>query len=68
VTRWPDDYPPLLTVPETAELLRLGTNAVYRAVKADDIPSLRIGGAIRLPRAKLEELLLEPDRYVAGGP
>jgi excisionase family DNA binding protein len=46
-----------LTVPEAAELLGIGRNAAYEAVKRGDIPSLRFGRTIVVPRAQLSKLL-----------
>jgi excisionase family DNA binding protein len=47
----------VLTVEETAELLRIGRTAAYEAVRAGEIPSLRIGRSLRVPRHALEQLL-----------
>ena len=49
-----------LTVPAwpTAGLaLGLSRNPTYQAVKRGEIPSIRIGGAIRVPTAALREML-----------
>jgi excisionase family DNA binding protein len=46
--------PILLTVPEAAKLLRLGRNSVYELVACRQLPALRFGRAIRIPRASLE--------------
>lgn len=46
-----------LTVNEAAELLGIGKNAAYEAAKRGDIPSLRIGRRVVVPREALEELL-----------
>lgn len=54
------DLPAVLTVEEVADVLRIGRTAAYQAVKAGEIPSLRLGRKIRVPRAALERLL-EPD-------
>lgn len=53
--------PAALTVPECAALLRVGTGAIYSAVKEGAIPAVRINGrAIRIPRRAVLELLGEP--------
>lgn len=50
--------PPLvLTVEEAARLLRIGRTAAYEAVRRGDIPSLRIGKTLRVPRVALERML-----------
>ena len=46
----------LLTVPETAKVLRISRNHAYQLVARDEIPSIRLGRLIRVPRARLEEL------------
>ena len=46
-----------IDVDEAAELLCLSRNATYAAVAAKQIPSLRIGRRIVIPRAALERML-----------
>lgn len=45
----------LLTVPEAAQLLRIGRNLAYELVARGEIPALHLGRAIRIPRGALEE-------------
>ena len=45
--------PDLLTVREAARLLRVGKNLAYELVQRGEIPSLRLGRQIRVPRAAL---------------
>ena len=52
-----DGLPPILTVEEAAAFLRIGRSAAYAAVRAGEIPSVRIGRSIRCPRCQLEALL-----------
>lgn len=47
----------VLTIEEARKVLRLGKNAAYQAVENGDIPSIRIGRRILVPRAALERLL-----------
>jgi excisionase family DNA binding protein len=47
----------VMTVDEVAELLRLSRNAAYEAVARKEIPSVRIGRRILIPRAGVEALL-----------
>lgn len=52
-----DELPPTMSVPEAAEFLGLGKNAVYEAVRSGEIPSLRFGRRIRIPsHALLKQL------------
>ncbi|MGN6284783.1 MAG: helix-turn-helix domain-containing protein [Afipia sp.] len=50
------------TVPEAGKLLGLNKNAAYVAAKRGDLPTIRIGKLIRVPKAALHALLN------AGGP
>lgn len=52
------------TVEETARLLRIGRSAAYEAVRRGEIPALRLGRRLRVPRRALEELL---DGSSSGG-
>ena len=45
----------LLTVPETARLLRIGRNLTYQLVAEGEIPSVRLGRLIRVPRSALTQ-------------
>lgn len=45
--------PALLTVREAAEMLRVGRNLAYELVQRGELPALRVGRAIRIPRAAL---------------
>lgn len=51
--------PPVLTVEETARFMRISRGAAYEAVRANEIPHIRIGRTIRVPRAALLALLGE---------
>jgi excisionase family DNA binding protein len=46
-----------LTPYEASKLIPLGINQTYAAIRAGEIPSIRIGRKILIPRAKLLELL-----------
>ena len=52
----------VLTVPETALVLKIGRSAAYERVREGTIPSVRLGRTIRVPREALEALL-----HGAGG-
>jgi excisionase family DNA binding protein len=52
------DLPPVLSIEEAAELLRLGRSAAYAAAARGDIPVLRVGQRrLLVPTARLLELL-----------
>lgn len=61
------DRASFLTVEEAADVLRIGRTAAYEATRryratdgAEGIPVYKVGGTLRVPRHKLEE--------IAGGP
>jgi excisionase family DNA binding protein len=48
---------PFLTVRELAELLRVSRRTAYLLVQSGEVPSVRVGGSIRIPRAALVQQL-----------
>lgn len=46
-----------LSVAEAARVLGIGRNAAYAGVHAGQIPSVRVGGRILIPRRQLDSLL-----------
>ena len=42
------DYPDVLTVQQTAELLSVCKNTVYKLIRDKELPCRRIGSAIRI--------------------
>jgi excisionase family DNA binding protein len=53
--RW-DDYDSF-TVVEAGEILKLGRNKSYDAVAKGDLPTIRIGHTLRVPRHVIERIL-----------
>jgi excisionase family DNA binding protein len=51
------DEPLLLRVADAARLLSLSRSAVYELIAAGQLPHIRLGSSIRLPRAALERSL-----------
>ena len=47
----------VLTVPEAADLLGICRNAAYEAVRRGEIPSIRFGKRLVVPRPAFEEML-----------
>ena len=45
------------TVTEAAQKLGIGRNQAYEAVKAGEIPFIKIGGRILIPKARLKRML-----------
>ena len=56
--------PDVLLVDEAAHLLRLGRNQVYELVRIGQIPSVRLGRCIRVPKAALIPLLLAENGHL----
>ncbi len=52
------DHNLLLTVPEAARLLRISRNLAYELVARGELPAVRFGRVIRVPRSALEEWIL----------
>jgi excisionase family DNA binding protein len=55
------DAPDVLTVEQTAEVLHVARRTAYEAVRAGQIPSVRVGRCIRIPKHALERKLLGGD-------
>jgi len=49
-----------LSVEETARLLGIGRNLCYDRVKTGEIPVIKIGRRLLVPRSALEKLLANP--------
>ncbi len=54
-----EQLPDVLTVSETARFLRLGKGLVYEAIRRNEIPALKIGRRLLIPKAALTRLLAE---------
>jgi len=48
------------TVEETARLLGIGRQLAYNRVKTGEIPVIKIGRRLLVPRSALEKLLADP--------
>ena len=57
-----DDDRLVLTIEEAGKLLGLGRSGTYEAARRGDIPTLRIGSRILLPKVALLKLLEETAR------
>jgi excisionase family DNA binding protein len=49
-----------LTVPEAAELLGISRGVAYEAARSGELPVIKLGRRLLVPRARLLELLGEP--------
>jgi len=52
------DEPEVLTVSETAKLLRTGKNKTYEVIRSGRLQSIKIGGKILVPKMRLIEFLI----------
>jgi excisionase family DNA binding protein len=48
-----DDLPDVLTIDETARLLRISRGLAFAAARRGDIPAVRVGRRLLVPRARL---------------
>jgi excisionase family DNA binding protein len=55
------EVPAVLTVEEAARLLRISRGSAYEAVRCNQIPTIRIGRRLLVPRAKLLRMLGEEE-------
>lgn len=51
------ELPVVLTLDETATILRRGRSSTYEAARRGEIPTIRVGRRLVVPTAKLLELL-----------
>ena len=47
----------VLTVEEAAQFLRISRQSAYQAVRAGEIPTVKIGRRLLVPRRRLEQML-----------
>jgi excisionase family DNA binding protein len=52
----------LLTLAEVQQILRIGRSKVYELAHRKDFPAIKIDRSIRVPRAALEQWLLNQRR------
>ncbi len=46
-----------LTVPQAAEILGIGRNSAYEAVKRGEIPTIKIGRLLKVPKVAFDRML-----------
>jgi excisionase family DNA binding protein len=57
----PTEQPTVLTVEEVAKALRVGRSTAYDAIRRGEIPSVRIGRRLLVPRHALDKMLNKED-------
>lgn len=60
----PQPNPHFYTVPEVAEILRIGRGRAYELAKIKYFPVMKIGGRVRVPKAKFHEWLEKQSEVV----
>jgi excisionase family DNA binding protein len=56
----------VLTVEEAAQVLRISRQSAYQAARAGELPTVKIGRRLLVPRARLEQMLGLNDDAPAG--
>ena len=51
------DLPATITVEQAGQVLGLSRSAAYRAAARGELPTVRFGGRLRVPTARLRQLL-----------
>lgn len=54
------ELPPVLTVDEARQVLRIGRRQLYRAIARQLVPAIKVGRSIRISRSSLEAWLATP--------
>jgi excisionase family DNA binding protein len=57
-----------ITVEEAAHLLGIGRQSAYQAARAGELPTIRLGRRLLVPRQALEQMLGLNDRSPADEP
>jgi excisionase family DNA binding protein len=58
--------PPLLKAGDVAKLLGLGRSKVFAMLAVGELPVIRIGRSVRVPRAALEDWIAEHTQHASG--
>lgn len=56
-----------LTVPEAGRIIGISRGCAYEAAKSGQIPTIRIGGRLVVPKAALLKMLESPGSAQVGG-
>jgi excisionase family DNA binding protein len=62
-----EDLPDVLTLEETARVLRLSRGSTYEAVRQGRVPSVRVGRRLLIPKTGVIRLLQEAEGAATGG-
>lgn len=56
----------VLRIPEAAQVLNMGQTALRAAIKRREVPSIRIGGLILIPKSELEAMMQTASKQTAA--
>ena len=56
----------VMTVEEAGKVLGLSRGSAYRSVRRGEIPSLRLGRRLLIPKPALEAMLQDPGAFAEG--
>ncbi len=56
----------ILTVKEVAEYLRIGQRSVYKLIREQKIPAIRILNKWRIDKTELDKIFKNPDKQKGG--
>lgn len=59
-------YPAALTVAETAEILRVSTKTVYKMIKENTLPAVKVGRENRIAKSNLIDYLQQRDKKLSN--
>jgi excisionase family DNA binding protein len=62
-----DGLPPMLTVKEGAQLLRVNVKTLYAEIQAKRLRAIRVGRTVRVPRAVVLSMLEQARVSPLGG-
>lgn len=51
------EYPDILSIPQLAKALHIGTKAAYALVNNNKIGAIRVGRSIKIPKNSLEDFV-----------
>lgn len=63
----PQDIPHTYTAREAAERLGIGLTSLYAAVQRGELPSIRVGRRVLVPRRSLDVMLGAADAEILDG-
>jgi excisionase family DNA binding protein len=61
-----DALPDILRVEEVAKLLRISRATAYESVRRNELPSVRIGKRVLIPKAALKHFLIKATEIHGG--